>query len=236
MVVHIRGMMMKCFGSAGHIACSVLVVVAVVLIQVLGMGTSQAAFNITKDTFSISNEPGYCFAMAAFSRWYYLNRQGAPCLRTVLKPKDQLRIARELQRFYSKNLIALQADYCNKHHADLRVSFRRFLMGLSLGEPRLVLLMNKSLRGAVLHAVLAYEWVPERNLVKIYDPNYPGKTRSINLRKKEYTSLDITYQEICFPEVLSRHRGLVRKMEILHNRHARLKTLPRVRPVSFVPR
>ncbi len=93
-------------------------------------------------------------------------------------------------------------------------------MGLLSGEPQIVLLMNKGSKGAVLHAVLAYEWLPERNMLKVYDPNYTREERFIDLDKKSYTSLDITYDAICFPEVLNAHPALVRRMEYLYNRYA----------------
>ncbi len=180
----------------------------------------DASFRIKEDSFSISNAPGYCFAMVAFARWYYLSRQGEPPLRKALSPAAQLRIARELQDFYSQNLIKLQADYCNIHHANPSESFRRFLLGLLSGEPQIVLLMNRGDKGAVLHAVLAYEWLPEHNVLKVYDPNYTKEERYIDLDKKWYTSLDITYNAICFPEVLNAHPALVRRMEYLYNRYA----------------
>jgi len=192
---------------------------------VIGLGVANsdadASFRIKEDSFSISNAPGYCFAMVAFARWYYLSRQGQPSLRKVLSPAAQLRIARELQEFYSQNLIKLQADYCNVHHANPSESFRRFLLGLLSGEPQIVLLMNRGSSGgaAVLHAVLAYEWLPERNVVKVYDPNYTRDERFIDLDKKWYTSLDITYNAICFPEVLNAHPALVRRMEYLYSRY-----------------
>ena len=89
---------------------SVLVVVAsLVLICVSG---ASADFNIAEDSFCISNAPGYCFAMAAFSRWYYLNRPEDLPLRKALDKKVQTQIAGQLQEFYAKNLIKLQADYC----------------------------------------------------------------------------------------------------------------------------
>lgn len=182
-------------------------------------------FAVRDDAFSISNAPGYCFAMAAFSRWYYLTRdQGQPPLRKALAPDTQQRIASELQQFYSTNLVTIQANYCNAYHDDPSESVRQFLGGLAKGEPRLVLLMNKSGRGAILHAVLAYEWVPEHNLVKIYDPNYTNEERVIDLDKKRYTSLDVHYSAICFPEVLNDHAGLLRKMEALYDTYVARKS------------
>ncbi len=178
--------------------------------------SAHASFDVRKDAFSISNAPGWCFAMAAFSRWYYLTRQDSPPLRSVLDKRCQQRIASELQSFYSKNLIKIQADYCNQYIHNQSQCFRRFVTGLVSGEPRIVLLMNKGPTGAVLHAVLAYAWVPERDLIKIYDPNYSNRERVIDLAKKEYTSLDITYNAICFPEVFHNHSGLVNKMRQLH--------------------
>jgi len=197
-------------------------VVSVALVSLfLFPGTTQAqpSFCVSDDAFSISNAPGYCFAMAAFSRWYYLTHQGEPPLRKILDKRGQQQIARELQEFYSKNLISLQADYCNKYHGNQTDSFRRFAAGLVMGEPRIVLLMNKGPRGAVLHAVLAYEWHPQEHILKIYDPNYCNEERFLDLERREYTSLDITYNAICFPEVLHNHNALVRKMQSLYAFH-----------------
>jgi hypothetical protein len=157
--------------------------------------------------------------MAAFSRWYYLAHQGEPPLRKILDKRSQSQIARELQEYYSKNLISLQASYCNRYHGDQSESFKRFIAGLVSGEPRIVLLMNKGPRGAVLHAVLAYEWHPKQHLLKIYDPNYNNDERILDLERREYTSLDITYNAICFPEVLHNHNALLRKMESLYAFH-----------------
>lgn len=84
------------------------------------------------------------------------------------------------------------------------------------GNPSIVLLMNKGPRGVVLHAVLAYEWVPEKNLIKIYDPNYLNRERHIDLSKSTYTSLDITYHAICFPDVLNDHPDLTKKITTLY--------------------
>ena len=181
-----------------------------------GAGIAGATFCVSEDAFSISNAPGYCFAMSAFSRWYYLRQQGEPPLRRVVDKKLQGRIARELQHYYSKNLISIQADYCNRFHGNQTESFQRFLAGIVAGEPRIVLLMNKGPRGAVLHAVLAYEWVPEQDIIKIYDPNYTKGERFIDLERKEYTSLDVTYNAICFPEILHDHPGLLKRMELLY--------------------
>lgn len=186
----------------------------------IAAGDADGSFRIKEDSFSISNAPGYCFAMVAFARWYYLSRQDEPPLRKAISPAAQLRIAKELQDFYSQNLIKLQADYCNIHHANPTESFRRFLLGLLNGEPQIVLLMNRGSNGAVLHAVLAYEWLPERNVLKVYDPNYTKEERFIDLDKKWYTSLDITYNAICFPEVLNSHPALVRQMQHLYSRYA----------------
>lgn len=192
-----------------------------------GTGSARAAFCVGDDGFSISNAPGYCFAMSAFSRWYYLRHQGEPPFRRVVDKKVQERIARELQQYYSKNLINIQADYCNKFHGNQTESFQRFLAGIVTGEPRLVLLMNKSGRGAVLHAVLAYEWVPEQSILKIYDPNYTNGERFIDLESRQYTSLDVTYNAICFPEILHYHPGLVKKMELLYALHVAKKIAAR---------
>lgn len=158
--------------------------------------------------------------MAAFSRWYYLTRQDAPPLRQALDKRCQQRVASELQSFYSRNLIKIQADYCNQHHRNQSRSFRRFVSGLITGEPRIVLLMNKGPKGAVLHAVLAYAWVPDQNLIRIYDPNYSNEERVIDLETRQYTSLDITYNAICFPEVLHEHAGLLKKMRSLYRSYS----------------
>ncbi len=181
------------------------------------------AFNVCRDTFSISNSPGYCFAMSAFSRWYFLTHPGEPPLRQVMDKKSQQHIAKDLQLFYSKNLVGVQAEYCNRYRGRQDEPFRRFIAGLVMGEPKLVLLMNKGLRNIVLHAVLAYEWVPETNKLKVYDPNYLNKERLIDLNKGAYTSLDITYNAICFPEVLNDHQDLVRKMQSLYAQHMEVK-------------
>jgi hypothetical protein len=182
-------------------------------------GQAGAAFKVTEDAFSISNAPGYCFAMAVFARWYYLMHQGEPSLRKVMPKRAQQQIAKELQAYYSKNLVALQAEYCNRYHLNPGESFKRFAEGLLKGEPRIVLLMNKGPKGAVLHAVLAYEYLPHNNTIKVYDPNYINHERLINLEKREYTSLDITYNAICFPEVFHHHPSLVQKMENLYAVH-----------------
>ena len=188
-----------------------------------GWRDAEAHFSLQRDAFNISNAPGYCFAMAAFSRWYYLTNSGGPCLRKALSSKTQQAIAKQLQLFYSKHLVGIQANYCNRYHGDQNESFRRFVTGLMIGEPRLVLLMNRSNRGVVLHAVLAYEWVPEQSMLRVYDPNYPNEERLIDLERREYTSLDITYHAICFPEVLHAHQGLVKKMKSLYNQYATKK-------------
>ncbi|MFH0823023.1 MAG: hypothetical protein V2B18_09755 [Pseudomonadota bacterium] len=198
-----------------------LAIVAGLVVVLVGCGTAdaEAHFSVTKDGFSISNAPGYCFAMAVFSRWYYLTKPESPPLRSALARKTQERIAGELQQYYSKHLIGVQAEYCNRYRDDQTESFRRFIVGLMMGEPRLVLLMNKTRQGAVLHAVLAYQWLPDRNKLKIYDPNYSDEERFLDLNRREYTSLDILYNAICFPEVLDDHESLVRKMENLYSRY-----------------
>jgi hypothetical protein len=205
----------------------------------LGLGVAgsqvQANFRIGEDSFSISNAPGYCFAMVAFSRWYYLSKESAPPLRKVVSPIAQQRIARELQEFYSRNLIKIQADYCNLNHSKPSESFRRFLLGLLGGDPQIVLLMNKGSQGAVLHAVLAYEWVPERNSLKIYDPNYTKEERFLDLDRKLYTSLDISYNSICFPEVLNDHPGLVNQMQRLYVRYVAKREDQRLAGPIFRP-
>jgi hypothetical protein len=201
-------------GTVFRYAISVFVFVTLSFSNGTSFGSNS--FNVCKDTFAISNAPGYCFAIAAFSRWYFMNREGNSCLRQVLDKKTQQQIAKDLQTFYSKNLVGIQADYCNKFHGRQNESFKGFVAGLVRGEPRIVLLMNKSLRGVVLHAVLAYEWNPDSNKVKIYDPNYLNQVRVLDLKKGSYTSLDITYQAICFPEILNDHQQLVNKMQSLY--------------------
>jgi hypothetical protein len=188
-----------------------------------GISLGDSAFNVCKDTFAISNSPGYCFAMSAFSRWYFLTHPGELPLRQVVDKKTQQQIAKDLQLFYSKHLVGIQADYCNRYHGNQDEPFRRFVAGLVMGEPKIVLLMNKGLRNVVLHAVLAYEWLPEPNKLKVYDPNYINKERLIDLNKGAYTSLDITYHAICFPEVLNDHQDLVRKMQSLFAQHVEAK-------------
>jgi hypothetical protein len=208
---------MRVFLSGRFIGCVALVLCFNILF--LAPGQAGASFKVSEDAFSISNAPGYCFAMAAFARWYYLMHPGEPPLRKAMSKKTQQQIARELQNYYSKNLIGLQAEYCNKYGQNQGESFKRFAAGLLRGEPRIVLLMNKGPRGAILHAVLAYEYLPQNNSVKIYDPNYINGERIIDLEKRQYTSLDITYNAICFPEVLQQHPNLVQKMESLYAFH-----------------
>ncbi len=208
--------------------CGLSVLVVVVSHLVLGINSASADFNVSEDSFCISNAPGYCFAMAAFSRWYYLNRSEDQPLRKALDKKVQTQIARQLQEFYAKNLIKIQADYCSANQSDQTESFKHLATALTMGEPRIVLLMNKTRSGPVLHAVLAYNWVPELQLLKIYDPNYNGQERVIDLERGEYTSLDITYHAICFPEVFHNHGGLVSKMENLYQAYLekRMATAP----------
>ena len=194
----------------------------------LGINSASADFNVAEDSFCISNAPGYCFAMAAFSQWYYLNRPEDQPLRKAIDKKVQTQIARQLQEFYARNLIRIQADYCSANQSDQTESFKHFVTALTMGEPRIVLLMNKTKSGPVLHAVLAYNWVPELRFLKIYDPNYNGQERVIDLERGEYTSLDITYHAICFPEVFNKHGGLVAKMESLYHSYLekRMATAP----------
>jgi hypothetical protein len=191
-------------------------VLVVCSFQVAAEKQASAAFNIASDAFAISNAPGYCFAMAAFSKWYYLGHPGQPPLRRTLSPRAQEEIARQLQEYYSRHMISMQADYCNQYHENQAESFQRFVTALALGEPRIVLLMNKGKRGPVLHAVLAYEWSPEQEVIRVYDPNYSNAERVIDMEQGNYTSLDITYHAICFPEVLDANSGLVKKMESLY--------------------
>jgi hypothetical protein len=201
----------------------VAAIAVIVSLGVVQIPQAQAAFSIGEDAFSISNAPGYCFAMAAFSRWYYLTHQGEPPLRKFLDKRTQQTIAKELQSFYSKNLITLQADFCNRFNGNQNESFKRFAEGLIKEEPRIVLLMSRGPRGAILHAVLAYGYLPDQNLVKIYDPNYLNDERLIDLERREYTSLDITYTAICFPEALQSNANLIRKMENLYASHVENK-------------
>lgn len=69
----------------------------------------------------------------------------------------------------------------------------------------------------MLHAVLAYEWNPEQEIIRVYDPNYNDAERIIDMEQGSYTSLDITYHAICFPEVLDKNSALERKMEQLYH-------------------
>ncbi|MEW6533858.1 MAG: hypothetical protein AB1473_23720 [Thermodesulfobacteriota bacterium] len=204
--------------AQGSVFVSVTLLVVVCLLSALP-AQAQPCFDIRKDGFSISNEPGYCFAITAFSRWYYLTNQDRPGLRTALNKGAQLAIARELQGYYSKYLIRAQAEYCNQNSSDPGESFRRFVTGLLIGEPRLVLLMTRNQKRVVLHAVLAYDWIPGQNLLKIYDPNYSSQERIMDLEEGRYTSLDITYDAICFPEVLDNNPDLIRKMQALYRQH-----------------
>ncbi len=185
------------------------------LFLIVSTESASASFNVAEDAFHISNAPGYCFAMAAFAGWYYTNRSDDLPLTKVLTKKGQTQIARQLQEYYARNLIGLQAEYCNRHQENRHESFNRFVTRVTCGEPRIVLLMNREKSRAVLHAVLAYDWIPERKLLKVYDPNYNLQERFIDLEKGTYTSLDITYHAICFPEVLQNNAGLVKKMESL---------------------
>ena len=147
---------MTCFSRGRAAVCVVVLVLVACASLVSPTDRCYAAFNLREDAFSISNAPGWCFAMAAFSRWYYLTRHDVPPLRYMLNKSSQRRIAKELQRFYSRNLVKIQADYCNQGPEYRRASFRRFLEGLIAGEPRIVLLMSRTHKGIVLHAVLAY--------------------------------------------------------------------------------
>ncbi len=211
------GMSMEKFFRGRLFGLVLLCFVGIFAGVVLAGSSAQASpFCVGEDSFSISNGPGYCFAMAAFSRWYYLARQGEPPLRRALDKRTQQFIARQLQEFYSRNLITLQADYCNQHHANQAQSFNTFTAGVVSGDPRIVLLMNRGETGAILHAVLAYEWDAERRLIKVYDPNYNNEERYIDIDSGKYTSLDITYNAICFPEMLNDHEALVKKMESLY--------------------
>lgn len=214
---------MRCFYGKSLPGIFLFVMFQVLIFILSIANNAQASFNVKEDGFSISNAPGYCFAMAAFSKWYYLNKNTQSPLRKTLNKQIQTKIAKDLQEFYSKNLIKIQADYCNRNNGNRSSSFRRFLVGLTAGEPRIVLLMNKSTTGAVLHAVLAYAWIPEGNILKIYDPNYIHEERYLELDKQAYTSLDITYHAICFPEALEYHPGLLTKMEYLYAYHGTAK-------------
>jgi hypothetical protein len=211
----------------------VVVCVAVVLGTAVAPCRADNGFNVKRDAFSISNAPGYCFAMAAFSRWYYLNLYLAnpyqPSLRKVFDESVQTRIAREIQRYYSENLVTIQAKYCNKYSDNPSESFDRFITALLMGEPQIVLLMNKTERGAILHAVLAYGCSPGKRIIRVYDPNYADEEREIDLSEREYTSLDITYTEICFPDVLNDHSDLVRKMQGLYNACITHQPIPKTR-------
>ncbi|MGB6063339.1 MAG: hypothetical protein WBG50_00930 [Desulfomonilaceae bacterium] len=220
---------MKRFPVGSLVRYGAVGVALVSLLLVPGVTQARPSFCVQDNAFSISNAPGYCFAMAAFSGWYYHTHRAEPPLRKILDRKSQEQIARELQGFYSKNLVSLQAAYCNRYHGNQTESFKRFISCLITGEPRIVLLMNRGPRGAVLHAVLAYEWHPEQHLLKIYDPNYCNEERFLDLERRQYTSLDITYDAICFPEVLQTNRALLRKMESLYAFHVEPKIAVLVR-------
>src|SRR5208337_5067625 len=116
--------------------CGLSVLVVVVSLLVLGINSASADVNVSEDSFCISNAPGYCFAMAAFSRWYYLNRSEDQPLRKALDKKVQTQIARQLQEFYAKNLIKIQADYCSANQSDQTESFKHLATALTMGEPR----------------------------------------------------------------------------------------------------
>ena len=104
----------------------VLLVLVATSGSVLTPGPVEATgdFSVKNDSFSISNEPGYCFAMAAFSRWYYLTKTDDLPLRKAFPPASQRAIAKELQKFYSESLVGLQADYCNTHQANQTGTYR----------------------------------------------------------------------------------------------------------------
>ncbi|MBM4325921.1 MAG: hypothetical protein FJ118_02045 [Deltaproteobacteria bacterium] len=209
---------MQFLRALGYVFVSGALLVVVCLLAAVP-AQAQPCFDIRKDGFSISNEPGYCFAITAFARWYYLTNQDRPALRTALNKGAQLSIAKELQSYYSKNLIRVQAEYCNRNSSDPSESFRRFVTGLLMGEPRIVLLMTRNQQRVVLHAVLAYDWIPGQNLLKIYDPNYNSQEKILDLEEGRYTSLDITYDAICFPEVLDNNPALIQKMQALYRQH-----------------
>ncbi len=214
---------MKGFFSLKRILLCALLTALLVVSQAIISNSAQASFDIAQDAFTISNAPGYCFAIAAFARWYYLNKPDGLPLRKMLDNKIQTKIAKQLQEFYSKNLVRIQADFCNRYNGNNSEPFRRLVSGLTAGEPRLVLLMNRGSSGAVLHAVLAFAWLPEKNLLKVYDPNYTSEERYIDLSSNGYTSLDITYHAICFPEVLEYHDELTRKIKYLYSAFASSK-------------
>ncbi|MGC8604622.1 MAG: hypothetical protein ACP5VS_13190 [Desulfomonilaceae bacterium] len=215
---------MKGFASLTRVFLYAFSMALLIFCQVMINEPAQASFDIAQDAFTISNAPGYCFAIAAFARWYYLNKPDGLPLRKMLDNKIQTKIAKRLQEFYSKNLVRIQADFCNRYNGNNSEPFRKLVSGLTAGEPRLVLLMNKGTSGAVLHAVLAFAWLPEKNVLKVYDPNYTSEPRYIDLSSKGYTSLDITYHAICFPEALEYHDGLIRKIKYLYSVFASPKT------------
>jgi hypothetical protein len=171
--------------------------------------------------------------MAAFARWYYLTRRDDLPLKKAFTAASQRAIAKELQQFYSDSLVGLQADYCNAHQANQTESFQRFLTGILSGEPRIVLLMRKGIRRATLHAVLAYGWIPEKNMLRVYDPNYRNEERLIDLSRKKYSSLDVTYHAICFPEGLQDHMALTQRMEALCQGHAVTRASALTTPASY---
>jgi hypothetical protein len=220
---------MKGFFSLKRVYLCALLVALLSVSQAITSNSARASFEIAQDSFTISNAPGYCFAIAAFARWYYLNRPDGLPLRKMLDDKTQTKIAKQLQEFYSKNLVKIQADYCNRYNGNNSEPFRKLVSGLTAGEPRIILLMNKGASGAVLHAVLAFAWLPEKNLLKVYDPNYTSEERYIDLGSSGYTSLDITYHAICFPEALEYHDGLIRKIQYLYSAFAAVK------PVGVCP-
>ncbi len=211
---------MKGLLSLKRIFFCALLVALLSISFLLTSSSAQASFDVSQDAFTISNAPGYCFAMAAFARWYYLNRPDGLPLRKMINDKIQTKIAKQLQEFYSKNLVQIQADFCNRYNGNNSEPFRRLVSGLTAGEPRIVLLMNKGASRAVLHAVLAFAWLPEKNCLKVYDPNYINEDRYIDLGNNGYTSLDITYHAICFPEALEYHEGLTRKIRYLYSAFA----------------
>ncbi|MHB8205723.1 MAG: hypothetical protein ACYDHG_18750 [Desulfomonilaceae bacterium] len=222
---------MKGFFSLKRVFLYALLTALLYFSQAMMCSLAEASFDISQDAFTISNAPGYCFAIAAFARWYYLNKPDGLPLRKMLDNKIQTKIAKQLQEFYSKNLVRIQADFCNRYNGNNSEPFRRLVSGLTAGEPRLVLLMNRGTSGAVLHAVLAFAWLPEKNLLKVYDPNYTSEARYLDLGNNGYTSLDITYHAICFPEALEYHDGLMRKIKYLYSAFASSKPT-RIGPIA----
>ncbi len=94
-------------------------------------------------------------------------------MRKVVDKKTQQRIAKELQNYYSKNLIALQAEYCNKYQS----KSRRIVQAIC----------DRAVEGRAAHC-LAHEQRPKRGH---YCTQFLPTNISLNSMPSEYTILTI---------------------------------------------